>query len=260
MRFAIYPFSLGCEGAQALRDYLKSKDQHALLVKREGTFSPKEGDFIIGWGCSKEPMWSGLAENAWKWVNKFPNIHLAVNKLHSFDAMRNFGVSIPDHTKVTIIVTKWLTEGHTVLARERVAGKQGEGIQILSAGDPIPEAKFYSKVEPSTSEYRAYVLGGKLIDVLQKRRANGTDDPGIVRTEANGWVFCRQNVSIPAKCIQESVKALDSLGLQFGGVDVLWNAETTKATVLEVNTAPGIFGTGISKVGDALIAYRKGNW
>lgn len=94
--------------------------------------------------------------------------------------------------------------------------------------------------------------------MLQKRRQNGTDDPGVVRTEENGWVFCRQNVVLPEKAAAECLKAAVALGLDFGGVDVLWNKPSGKATVLEINTAPGIFGSGVKKVGDAFIALAEG--
>ena len=260
MRFAIYPFSLTCEGAVALRDYLREQGQKAILVKRDGVFEPKEGDFIIGWGYSKAPVWEAKAGQAWKWINKYHNIHHAVNKLAAFDILGNTDIPIPKYTKVHQLASSWSNNGDTVLARGLISSNQGKGITIVPPGGELPDAKFYSRVVPSTAEFRVYSLDGKTVDVLEKRRANGSQDPGIVRTEANGWVFCRQNVSLPPQCAILARQALHALGLQFGGVDVLWNKNTQKATVLEVNTAPGIFGTGIKKVGDAFLAYRKGVW
>lgn len=257
MRIVIYPYSLQCEGAIEVRDYIKSKGIHCFFAKREGSYIPKEDDFIVGWGCSKPPTWANNAANA-KWINKWQNISLAVNKLAAFDMWRNSGIPIPAYTEHPQIAKQWLESGRTILARHRIKGHQGAGIEIIAGQDvAIPQAKFYSLVAPSTREFRVYSLNGKVIDVLEKRRQNGNTDPGIVRTEANGWVFCRQNVTLPTVCAETAHAATKALGLQFGGVDVLWNAPTNTAMILEINTAPGVFGTGVSKVGDALLSYQK---
>lgn len=254
-RIAIYPWALHCEGAISLRDFFREQGKTSILVKRDGVFTPKAGDFILGWGCSKPPVWENKVSSQ-KWANKYSNIQQAINKIDALEIMDIEGVSTVQSTSSLRRVRSWLKKGNSVLARTRVKGKQGEGIVILSpdmADADLPECRLYTKHEPSTTEFRIYSLFGETADALEKRRKNGTNDPGVVRTEQNNWVFCRQGVVVPTKVSIEAARACAALGLEFGGVDVLWNKHTSKATVLEVNTAPGIFGSGISKVGNAFL-------
>jgi D-alanine-D-alanine ligase-like ATP-grasp enzyme len=61
----------------------------------------------------------------------------------------------------------------------------------------------------------------------------------MVRNLANGFVYVFDEA--PPACVkEEAIKALESTGLAFGAVDVIYNQQQDKAYVLEINTAPGL--------------------
>ena len=47
--------------------------------------------------------------------------------------------------------------------------------------------------------------------------------------------------------------AIKVLGLDFGAVDIIYNKQEDKWYVLEVNTAPGIYGTTLDKYVNAIM-------
>jgi D-alanine-D-alanine ligase-like ATP-grasp enzyme len=61
----------------------------------------------------------------------------------------------------------------------------------------------------------------------------------MVRNLANGFVYVIEGM-VPKCVADEAHKALESTGLAFGAVDVIWNEYQNKAYVLEINTAPGL--------------------
>jgi len=46
--------------------------------------------------------------------------------------------------------------------------------------------------------------------------------------------------------VEQASLAIAALGLDFGAVDIIWNNHYQLATVLEVNTAPGLEGQTIT--------------
>ena len=45
---------------------------------------------------------------------------------------------------------------------------------------------------------------------------------------------------------------MESIGLDFGAVDVIYNGHSNRAYVLEINTAPGLTGTTLDNYAAAL--------
>jgi hypothetical protein len=152
----------------------------------------------------------------------------------------------------------WLNNGHVLYARLTLKGSRGEGIEVVDKPvKRLPEALLYVKHFPATREVRVYVFKDYVIDVLEKRKSakeyKGND---WVRSEENGWVFCRKHVELPSVCSKEAIKAIKALNLDFGGVDVLY--KYNQAVVLEVNTMPGVFGTGAKIFAETFINYHEG--
>ena len=85
-----------------------------------------------------------------------------------------------------------------------------------------------------------------MFDAQEKRRRSGVETNSKIRTEEHGWVFCRGNVQVPDDVKLQAESAVSALGLDFGGVDVIWNEKEQQAYVLEVNTAPGLEGTTVT--------------
>ncbi len=108
-----------------------------------------------------------------------------------------------------------------------------------------------------------HVLNGRVVDVQRKARNSEVQDDDVnwqVRNHQNGFIFMREGVtpeSVPEQVIQESLKAVPALGLDFGAVDVIWNQNHDKAYVLEVNASPGMTGTTLELYCDAFTAVAR---
>jgi D-alanine-D-alanine ligase-like ATP-grasp enzyme len=73
-----------------------------------------------------------------------------------------------------------------------------------------------------------------------------------VRNHAGGFIYSHQNIEVPHDVIEQALFAYYETGLDFGAVDVIWNEREGKAYVLEINTAPGLEGTTLTKYKEAI--------
>lgn len=256
VRYVIYPPKLSSESAQDIKEALKAKGKHCFLAKRDGTYDPKQGDLVIGWGYSQMPVWASKALQNTDWLNQPKVIPNALHKGYAFKLMEQGDVSIPERTESPSVAAKWLKDGHLVFARKTLTGMRGDGIVVLDKPNKdIPPAELYVQGFKASKEFRVYVFRDRVIDVLEKRRGKDYKGYDHVKSEENGWVFCRQYVDLPTVCAKEAVKAIKALKLDFGGVDVLYHNQ--KAVVLEANTMPGVFGTGAKIFAETFIKHHE---
>lgn len=257
MRIALYPHNPGSAGARRLRDALVSRGHRAKIVFQDGVFNPArftQRDLILGWGNSSMPNWSRRFTENCRWINRPNAIGQATNKLLTFQVLQNARVPIPDFTTEQEVARTWIGQGRVVIGRRTLQGARGEGIIIARTAEEVTSCPLYTKWKSADREYRVYVVGNRVVDYLQKKRPNGAGDLGIIRSAANGWVYCRTDIRpLPDPAADAAVAACGALNLEFGGVDILWGNKTG-ARVLEVNTAPGIDGQGVTIIASALLA------
>jgi hypothetical protein len=109
----------------------------------------------------------------------------------------------------------------------------------------LVNAPLYTQYVKKKHEYRVHALrkpGKNTQTIITQRKAkkNGVEDANfMVRNLANGFVYLIDN-NPPDCVVDEAKKALESTGLAFGAVDVIFNEHQNRAYVLEVNTAPGL--------------------
>lgn len=239
----IQPYKLRSGSARSL-----SKHMGVLLTTPKQ--KRKHGDFdtIINWGSGKE-------EYTGEYINTPRAVRRASNKLSTFKTLADSGVGIPEWTSSRAVAQEWLDAGKTVVERSLLHGSQGRGIRILSGPDSqLRDAPLYTEYVKKQDEYRVHVFGGKVLDVQQKKKRQEVPNERVnyqIRNCNNGWVFCRGDVTCPRCVLEASVRAVDCLGLDFGGVDVGYNAKRDEAYVFEVNTAPGLEGTTLQRYYDA---------
>lgn len=236
----IYPYKNGSQSAKALAQALEIK-----LLYHEGKRFVTKGD-IINWGSSAPAReW-----DCRKVFNRPSAVAKASNKLTTLKLFKEAGVACPEFTEAPEEAAKWWREGSSVVARHKLSGHSGEGILIYNPDDVFEEAKpapLYTKYIKKDQEYRIHVAGGEIIFQQRKARKQEVPDEEVnwqVRNLAGGFIFANQDVQAPEDVLLQSIKAVESLGLDFGAVDVL----TTKkggAYVLEVNTACGLAGKTI---------------
>ncbi len=215
-------------------------------VERHGDF-----DYIINWGRS-ERRFNG------EYVNDPEAVALASNKLDSARALGSRSVPQPDFTTDVEVVEGWLRHGDKVVARRLLRANSGRGIVLLSPEeDPsIPSAGMYTKYIPKSTEFRVHVVAGRIIDYQEKKRRTDCPDSSVnwqIRNSRNGFVFARGEVSLPDCVGDAALAAVDALKLDFGAVDVGYNAKRDKCRVYEVNTAPGLEGTTLDKYYEAFL-------
>ena len=235
----IYPYKMHSGSAKRLADALNTR-----RVRPNGLYQPRSKHLIVNWGNSSIPTW---AMNAAQLLNPPYEVRLACNKLYALNDLDFHNVPIPAFTCDPAVARGWLQDGDSVVSRYLLNSHSGKGIVIdsLDSYDIFihrERAPLYVKYFKKKHEYRVHVFNGKVIDVQQKRKRRETDVNYQIRNHANGWVYCREDVSPPPEALDIAVKAVAALGLDFGAVDVAYNQHYDKCVVFEVNTAPGSFG------------------
>lgn len=215
-----------------------------LRVKRkDSVFIPREGDIILNWGSSSCNYAKGTI------INTASAVALASNKLLTFRRLFDCSVPTPDYKLSLEDAQYWVDQGNTVYGRQTLTGSQGQGIIIFNEDNPVVTlCPLYTKATKAKLEYRVHILDETVIDFVQKKRKlNFQGGTTGIRNHTNGWVFARQEVVLPAYVKEVAINAVKALGLRFGAVDIGYTPETNSIFVYEVNTAPGIEGTTISK-------------
>ena len=246
----IFAYNNGSASAKALAAALDVK-----RIKHEGPVLNIPKQVVINWGAS------AIARQikAKTILNKPEAIAVASNKLKTFQKLSdNKAINIPGFTPEAQNAVQW----GTVVVRNKLTGHSGEGIQILEAGagDVIPKAPLYVQYIPKRDEFRVHVFQGKIIHLQQKKRDKEVPDDKVnwkVRNHGNGFIFAFQDVVLPEAGRIQAIMAVKQLGLDFGAVDLIYNAKQDKYYVLEVNTACGLEGTTLDKYVEAFKAIKE---
>lgn len=241
MRVRILPYKAGSRSARALSEALGVP---RLRVVRT-TFRPRASDVIINWGNSEPRFPDEL------YINRPGAVAFAQNKHSTFALLREHNVPHPDFVVRHEDAQAWLDEGAPVVARQLLRASQARGLVLVRPGEELPVAPLYTKYVKKADEYRIHIglLGGtyNVIDAQQKRRRSGEESNPQIRNSANGWVYCREGVEPPEEAIEAAKGAVRALGLDFGAVDLGWNRHYRQPCVYEVNTAPGLEGTTLTR-------------
>lgn len=248
----VYPYKMGSMGASKLAEGLRGAGLRCFKVFPDRRYRPRSTHTIINWGNSTYPAW--MRGHLDKVLNKPQSVGQSSNKLTSFRAMKEVGVTIPEFTTDPEEARGWIfNDKATVVSRYKLQGHSGAGIEVDDNYDRFiskQRAPLYVKYIKKTAEYRVHVLNGEVIDIQMKRKKREIANEDVdykVRNHANGWVYCRDNLNPDESVIRESLLAMAALDLDFGAVDIIWNQHYERSYVLEVNCAPGLEGTTLTK-------------
>jgi hypothetical protein len=257
-KLKVFPYKLGSAGAKALAT--------SLGVKRvRPTYDARRRDVIINWGNSSAPYFKSHPSD----LNKHSAIALACNKLKTFETLEAAGFEhIPNYCTDFYHADQMLycaTNGGETLGKEKIycrtnlTGHSGSGIVIASYTHELVDAPLYTLGTKHKHEFRVHVFKGEVLDVQQKKRKHGSGPSGSgIRNHANGWIYARCDIVIPALVLEASVNAVNILGLDFWAVDIGYREVDGKVFVFEVNTAPGLVGTTLTKYTNAFNNYLQG--
>lgn len=247
-RLKVFPYKLGSISAKSLAN--------SLGVKRVRlTYDARRRDVIINWGNSRPANFKSHPND----LNSHSAIALACNKLKTFQELSSRGFeNLPDWTTSQYKALDWINEGSKVYCRTNLTGHSGHGIIIASEPEWLAIAPLYTKETKHKYEFRVHVFKGKVLDVQQKKRKRGLGPSGSgIRNHSNGWIYARSDISIPSIITDASIHAVSILGLDFGAVDIGYRERDGKAFVFEVNTAPGLVGTTLTKYTEAFNNYLQ---
>jgi len=241
MKYFVYPYKQGSKSAKALADALGGK----VIKLTNSKYVPKKGHIIVNWGSSNCPFDTDVPGVTF--VNSPHWIHVASNKLATFEVLKEEEVSIPEFTTSMEFVQKQVSEKEPWCVRKRLTGHSGQGLSVVRKPEDVTQAPLYVKYIKKSLEVRVHIFKDKLIDYQEKKKTTGwKENPNYsseIRHLQTGWVYCREGVTPDQRAVDESIKAIKALGLTFGAVDLIYNKYMDKFFVLEVNTAPGLVGT-----------------
>lgn len=220
--------------------------------------SPPSGSIIINWGVSIWPQ-SWIINDETIWINAPFAVGYSSNKIHMLQGFDTYDVPTVywEIHKESVV---W--PGDTIV-RHQIKGHSGDGIEIINEGDNLPDAPLYTKLEKFEVEQRYFVVGNRVVDVVQKKRmgkakreALGIKLHPTIKSRKHGWIFAHNDIIPPTQeCINAAINAMEAVGLNFGVVDIAFN-DSSNPVVIETNSAPGLRSkTTITKLANALRSY-----
>src|SRR5690242_6212294 len=221
MAIKVYPYRAGSRGAKALAEAVGGR-----VLRREGSkYRYREGDFIINFGARDCPFHGRHV------ANQPDAIEPASNKLQCFRLMQEAGVSIPRFWTRREDIPN---DAFPVMCRTKLEAHSGEGIVVAERRDQLVNAPLYTQYIRKKHEYRVHALrkpGAATSIIITQRKAkrhDRNDADFMIRNLANGFVYVIDERP-PACVTREAIKALESTGLAFGAVDVIYNETQDRA-------------------------------
>ncbi len=244
MKFRVYPYKQGSAGAKALAVALDGK----VLKLEKSLWKPRLGDVVINWGAGRVPNF-GPAHV----LNQ--NVTEAQCKLATFNKLHAAGVRVPPYTDGKIVKPEGLK--FPVVCRTKLRGHSGDGIVIAHNIDELVPAPLYTQYVKKKDEYRVHVFGDNAFFIQRKARKLDVEEPNWeVRNLAGGFAFVEVDKNdVPADVIKQAVDTVAALGIDFGGVDVMFNEREGAAYVLEVNTACGLEERTATRYREAFVGH-----
>ena len=175
----------------------------------------------------------------------------SVNKITQYEWFKQQGLSALEFTRDPSDALTWLTEGKTVFGRKYLNSSCGKGI-VIHEPSPITtleQCPVYTIYKKKKREFRVHVFKDTVVSVVEKRKKTGWTDQRDtkVRNLANGYIFCQQVENEPAGLRKLALAAAAVSPSDFRGVDIGYNEKNDELFIIEVNSAPGITGSNISK-------------
>ena len=241
----LLPYKMGSKGCKNFAEALGIKR----LKRKGGKFNGVAT--VINWGCANIP--DNL--NRCRILNKPEAVNTAGNKLLAFKKLStNDAINIPEWTEDKDEALAWINDGNVAVCRTVLRGHSGEGIFIAETNEAVVDSPLYVKYIKKTHEYRIHVLNGGVFDVQRKMRNRDIADEDVnwkVRNHDNGFIFGREGVVVAEEGKEQAILAVQTLGLDFGAVDLIFNEKENTYYVIEVNTAPGLTGTTLDNYVEA---------
>ena len=201
-----------------------------IIIKHlEETMSAERGDTVLLIGCGLLRPTPGV-----KYLNPPHKILQMVDKVKFFEAAPPGLVLTATKSRAQALM--WANLGCKVVCHTDTAGARGEGNCIVDPGYDIPDAKLYTKFQPSVAEYRVICVGGV----------------AVYKSPRHHTRFERTMPLLPDDKVTKTCELVAStMGFDYVGFDVLELADGS-GMVVEANSAPLVTYAVASAVAPAL--------
>lgn len=234
----------GKELRQALRGIRKKTDKKAKC------------DLFIRWGSTEQFNNTKYKKE----LNSLEAVIRTTNKLTMLETLRNAGVNTLEFGTDPATADQFFDK----TGNQYIRNKQG----VVRYGNDFNADRdaYYSKpVRFKRREYRVHVFNSKILGVYEKEPISLVEGqprnfetlPKLFKSDTCRFVRCditqegaRVNSAAQALCIS----AVNSLGLLFGGVDLVRD-KNGQFFIVEVNSAPGLNGLNVERWVDAIQEY-----
>ena len=211
----IIPYKMASASAKALASALGVR-----RIRHEGPRMHRGEDIIINWGSSTITR----EIRATRLLNPPEVVARSINKLTTFECLKEAGVVVPDFTTDRVVAERWIQEGKKVVCRTKLRSYGGDGIVIATSVDELVDAPLYVRYYPKDQEYRVHVMQGQAFFTQRKARKLEVPDEQVnwqVRNLAGGFIYANQDVEAPPSVTEVAVAVCRGLSLDFGAVDIL---------------------------------------
>ena len=258
MSVHVYAYRNVSMSARALADNLGTR----LISHRNSRFEPSRDKVVINWGANDMPNLRPC-----KVINPAGNVARSANKLSFFHMLAHnaLGGSIPQYTDSIETARDWVRDGEMVVCRTILNSHSGRGIVLSVNSEQVIAAPLYTKYIKKRDEYRVHMVrqmedgidGEPKYLVSKKLRDRNVPDNYVnwqIRNHSNGFIYGLEE-DPDERLINMALTTLQILQLDFGAVDIIYNAGQNRFYVLEVNCAPGIVGRTLEFYVDAFKEY-----
>lgn len=223
-------------------------------------------DIVINWGKSNPDLAPGA------WVNSPDAISLSADKAASLDALFPAEIPVPAYTRSPISAYFWYRDGSNVFGKSDKKSRDGTNITLFLQSERLTRLQFLQKAEDANiqlltkqffcdKEIRVHVAFGEILGWAEKVRSRNLEGHTpedilrgrYIRSYSTGWLMKVAHGALPADIEEASIRAVNTLGLDFGAVDI--RIKGRRFVILEVNSAPGLEGSVF--LGKYVEAFKK---
>lgn len=255
MNYILLHWSYGRESMKMVADRM-TEPCHLLAKKNSGDwmeYSPEHG----GWSYPESIMkilhnpenrvinWGNHIFNADSYfaINIPSAIALASDKSRSRRFLQEAGVKVPK----TWFPNEDFNGTLPIIARPS-SHHGGKDFYVLKTPNDYNDLAskynwnlfgwYFSEIFEKTTEFRVHCAHGKVLIVNEKPLVEG-ELRANQAVNHESWRALKWSEFHPGIC-QEALKAVEVLGLDYGAVDIMYNAENNTWAICEVNTSPSV--------------------
>lgn len=224
----------------------KSLSGNWIIWKRDGTIERVdriteilEEENVINWG-------NHILGNADYYFKL--NVPTAVSRTSNKRLSRKFlgesGIRVP-YTRFSNRISGYRDMNYPVIVRPsfHMGGRDFNLVEnyqhLQSILWGLDSANFYvSEVFHKTHEYRVHVGHGRVLFISEKPLVAGEIRANHLVNQED-WRALHWKEFHPGIC-QESIRAVEALGLDYGAVDIMYNSTNNTWAICEVNTSPSV--------------------